>query len=80
MTKKQYENLKIGDLVTKSSGPNKDIIMKVTSKYLGGIISKPTSCLSAERIGEATCVYHQFKPGRDGKHTCGAASCFKLFK
>ena len=35
MTKKQYENLKIGDLVTCSGGPNKNVIMRVTRKYFG---------------------------------------------
>lgn len=78
MTKKQYEKLKIGDLVTKFSGPNKGVIMKVTNKYLGGSFNNPTPCLSAEGIDESQYVYHQFKPVRDGKHTCGATSCFKL--
>ena len=35
MTKKQYENLKIGDLITCYGGPNKNVIMRVTRKYFG---------------------------------------------
>lgn len=78
MTIKQYEKLKIGDLVTKTSGPNKGVIMKVTNKYLAGSFDNPTPCLSAEGIDGSQYVYHQFKPARDGKHTCGAASCFRV--
>ena len=74
MTKKQYEKLKIGDLVTKFSGPNKGVIMKVTNKYLGGSFNNPTPCLSAEGIDESQYVCRQFKPVRDGEHTCGAAN------
>ena len=44
MTKKQYENLKIGDLVTCSGGPNKNVIMRVTRKYFG---FGGTNCLKA---------------------------------
>ena len=75
MTRKQYENLKIGDLVTKTSGPNKGILMKITIKYLG---SGGIPCLKAEGIDEKTYIYHQQKRSRDGRHTCGSASCFKI--
>lgn len=34
MTKKQYENLKIGDLVSCYNGPNKNVIMRVTKNIL----------------------------------------------
>lgn len=78
MTKKQYEKLKIGDLVTKFSGPNKGVIIKVTNKYLGGSFNNQTPCLSDEGIDGSQYVYHQFKPALDVEHTCGAASCFKL--
>lgn len=75
MTEKQYENLKIGDMVTKISGPNKGILMKVIKKYLGfGDIP----CLEVEGVDDGTSIYHQNKCLRDGKHTCGAASCFKI--
>ena len=52
--------------------------MKVTNKYLAGTFDNPTPCLSAEGIDGSQYVYHQFKPARDGKHTCGAASCFRV--
>ncbi len=75
MTKKQYENLKIGDLVTRTSGPNKGIPMKVTTKY---IAADGVPCLKVEGIDEKTYIYHQNKCFRDGHHTWGSASCFKI--
>lgn len=74
MTKRQYEKLKIGDLVTKISGPNKGIPMKVIKKYFG---FDKSPCLTAEGIDEKTYVYNQNISLRDGRHTSGAASCFK---
>ena len=76
MTKKQYENLKIGDLVTCSGGPNKNVIMRVTRKYFG---CGGSNCLKAEGI-EPNTVYNQRKAFRNDNWTCGAASCFKVIK
>ena len=76
MTKKQYENLKIGDFVTCSGGPNKNVIMRVTRKYFG---CGGSNCLKAEGI-EPNTVYNQRKAFRNDNWTCGAASCFKVIK
>ena len=76
MTKKQYENLNIGDLVTCSGGPNKNVIMRVTRKYFG---FSGSNCLKAEGI-EPNTVYNQRKAFRNDNWTCGAASCFKVIK
>ena len=77
MTKKQYDELKIGDLVTKTLGPNKNIIMKVIKKYLG---YNDLPCISASAVNDEQYIYNQNRANRDGKHTCGSASCFKLVK
>ena len=74
MTKKQYENLKVGDLVTCYSGPNKDVVMKVTKKYTGGF---DTNCLTACGAKPNT-VYNQRKCFRNDNWTCGSANCFKI--
>ena len=76
MTKKQYDELKIGDLVTCYGGPHKNIIMRVTRKYLG---FGDSNCLTAEGI-EPNTVYNQRKAFRNDNWTCGVASCFKLVK
>ena len=76
MTKKQYENLKIGDLVTCSGGPNKNVIMRVIRKYFG---CGGSNCLKADGI-EPNTVYNQRKAFRNDNWTCGAASCFKVIK
>ena len=75
MTKQQYENLKLGDLVTKYAGPNKGKIMKVVKKQFG---FDGLPCLKAKGGDEYIYIYHQNKVERDGIHTCGAASCFKV--
>lgn len=75
MTKKQYKNLKVGDLITKTQGPNKGLIMKVIKKYSA---FDGSLCLMAESIDEQKYVYNQNKCLRDGKHTYGVASCFKI--
>lgn len=76
MTKKQYEKLNIGDLVTCYGGPNKNVIMRVTKKYsgVGG-----ANCLSAYGI-EPNTVYNQRKAFRNDNWTCGSASCFKIIR
>lgn len=76
MTKKQYENLKIGDLVTRSNGPNKNVIMKVTKKY---IVGSDCYCLTACGI-EPNTVYNQRKAFRNGNWTHGTMNCFKIIK
>lgn len=76
MTKKQYENLKIGDLVTCYNGPNKNVIMRVTKKYFGGF---NTICLAACGV-EPNSVYNQRKAFRNDNWTCGSANCFKIIK
>ena len=76
MTKKQYENLKIGDLVTCYNGPNKNVVMRVTKKYFGGF---NTSCLVACGV-EPNSVYNQRRAFRNDNWTCGSANCFKIIK
>lgn len=76
MTKKQYENLKVGDLVTCYGGPNKNVVMRVTKKYLG---CDGSDCLKACEV-EPNTVYNQRKVFRNSDWTCGAASCFKIIK
>lgn len=75
MTKRQYENLKLGDLVTKYTGPNKGKIMIVIKKYLS---FDGTPCIKVVGFNKGEYIYHQNKVERDGAHTCGAASCFKV--
>lgn len=73
MTKKQFENLKIGDFVTALGGPNKGVPMYVTEKYYdcdGG------GCLTAHGVKPNT-VYNQRKNYRNDNWTCGNAHCFK---
>lgn len=77
MTRKQYENLKVGDLVTRTGGPNKDIPVRVTKKYITG---GKNLCLSVEVVDENTYLYEHNPAKRDGRHTWGAASCFKILK
>lgn len=76
MTKKQFENLKIGDLVTCYNGPNKNVIMSVRRKYNA---ADGTNCLSADGIEPGT-VYNQRKSFRNDNWTCGSANCFKVIK
>lgn len=76
MTKKQYENLKIGDLVTCYNGPNKNVVMRVTKKYFGGF---NTNCLVACGV-EPNSVYNQQRAFRNDNWTCGSANCFKIIK
>lgn len=77
MARQQYEKLEVGDLVTKNAGPNKGKIMKVVEKYFG---FDGLPCLKAKGVDKNIYIYHQNKCGRDGIHTCGAASCFKVLK
>lgn len=76
MTKRQYENLNVGDLVTCHGGPNKNVVMRVTKKYLG---LDGTNCLKACGV-EPDTVYNQQKAFRNSNWTCGAASRFKIVK
>ena len=54
MTKQQYENLKLGDLVTKYAGPNKGKIMKVVKKYFG---FDGLPCLKAKGVDENIYIF-----------------------
>ena len=76
MTKKQYENLKIGDWVSCAGGADKGVSMRVTRKYFG---FGGTNCLKAEGI-EPNTVYNQRKVFRNSNWTCGSASCFKVIR
>ena len=76
MTNKQFEELEIGDIVTRTSGPNKDILMKVTEKgidVLGGKWIKASGV-------EPNTVYNQYKWARNANWTSGSINCFKLVR
>lgn len=72
MTRKQFDALNIGDFVYKTSGPNKDIIMKIATKYFA-----PDGCPCITAYNMEETIYHGRK---EGHHTSGAASCFKVKK
>ena len=76
MTNKQFEDLKIGDIVTRTSGPNKDILMKVTAKGIDVLGGK---WLQASGV-KPNSVYNQMKWARDANWTSGSMRCFKIVK
>ncbi len=76
MTNKQFEELEIGDIVTRTSGPNKDILMKVTAK---GIAGSSYKWIEASGV-EPNTVYNQRKWARNANWTSGSISCFKLVR
>ena len=71
MTRDQFENLKIGDLVTACTGKNKGIIMKVVHTYID---RKGKPMIVAEGVNEKDYIY------KDGHHTCCTMSYFKLIQ
>lgn len=79
MTNKQYANLNVGDLVTRTGGPNKGLVLKVLNKYSA---FDGTPCLSAGVVNsqEEDSLYIQNKCMRGKGKICGAASCFKIVK
>lgn len=76
MTNKQFEELEIGDIVTCTSGPNKDVLMKVTAK---GITGSSYKWIEASGV-EPNTVYNQRKWARDANWTSGSMSYFKLVR
>lgn len=77
MTDKQYDRLCIGDFVTRTGGPNKGIVLRVTKKYLGG---GGTPCLAAVPVNEDEKVYIQNTCRRGSNIVCGSARCYKLLQ
>lgn len=77
MTRKQFDQLVIGDLVTTYTGPNKGIAMKVARKYItpGG-----SPAIVAEGVNEKDYIYSRKSIYRDGHHTSGRAASFRLIR
>lgn len=76
MTNKQFEELEIGDIVTRTGGPNKDVLMKVIAKGDNGVGNKWVQASGVE----PNSVYNQRKWARDANWTSGSMRCFKLVR
>lgn len=76
MTNKQFEELEIGDIVTRISGPNKDVLMKVTAKGDNGVGNEWVQASGVE----PNSVYNQRKWARGANWTSGSPRGFKLVR
>lgn len=76
MTNKQFEELEIGDIVTRTGGPNKDVLMSVTNKCVDKLGNKFVQAIGIE----PNSVYNQMKWARDENWTSGSMTSFKLVR
>lgn len=76
MTNKQFEELEIGDIVTRTGGPNKDVLMSVTNKCVDKLGNKFVQAIGIE----PNSVYNQMEWARDENWTSGSMTSFKLVR
>lgn len=76
MTNKQFEELEIGDIVTRTGGPNKDVLMCVTSKGVDKLGNKFVQAIGIK----PNSVYNQMKWARNENWTSGSMTSFKLVR
>ena len=78
MTRDQFENLKTGDLVTACTGKNKGLIMKVVRTFIHSNTGKPM--IVVEGVNEEDYIHSRSLFYKDGHHTCGTLSYFKIIQ
>lgn len=78
MTNKQFEELEIGDLVTTYTGPNKGLIMKVVRTFIHTNTGK--TVIVVEGVNEEDYIHSRSLFYRDGHHTSGSVSSFKIIR
>ena len=76
MTNKQFEELEIGDIVTRTGGPNKDVLMCVTNKGVDKLGNKFIQAIGVK----PNSVYNQMKWARNENWTSGSMTSFKLVR
>ena len=76
MTNKQFEELEIGDIVTRTGGPNKDVLMCVTNKGVDKLGNKFVQAIGIK----PNSVYNQMKWARNENWTSGSMTSFKLVR
>ena len=76
MTNKQFEELEIGDIVTRTGGPNKDVLMCVTNKGVDKLGNKFIQAIGIK----PNSVYNQMKWARNENWTSGSMTSFKLVR